>query len=101
MPGIDISHLMFTHDDQPVRRKKYESFETMMSWVEKHIGPMTEKHGFTQEIMRKGVGWEIHTSKRDSEKLNKLTQKSFRVISWYMHIEDPQLATMFALKFTK
>jgi hypothetical protein len=101
MTAIDISHLMFTYEGQPTRRKNYESFETMMSWVETHIGPMTEKHGFTQEIMRKGVGWEIRTSKRDSEKLNRLTEKSFRVISWHMHIEDPQLATMFSLEFTK
>jgi len=98
---IDISHLMFTYDGQPTRRKNYESFETMMAWVEKHIGPQTEQNGFTQPVMRKGQGWEIRTNKSDSEKLNRLTEKSFRVISWHMHIEDPQLATMFALKFTK
>jgi hypothetical protein len=98
---IDISHLMFTYDDMPIRRKKYESFESMMAWVEQHIGPQTEQNGFTQHVMRKGQGWEIRTSKRDSEKLNRLTEKSFKVISWHMHIEDDRLATMFALKFTK
>ena len=34
-------------------------------------------------------------------KLNKLTERSFKVISWHMYIEDAQLATMFALKFVK
>ena len=102
MTEFDISHLMFTYDDVPVRRRKnYESFETMMQWVETHIGAETEKNGFTEAVMRKGVGWEIRTKKSDSEKLNKLTHRSFRVISWHMHIEDPQLATMFALKFAK
>jgi hypothetical protein len=99
---IDISHLMFTYDDIPVRRRKnYESFETMMAWVEQHIGPQTEQNGFTQEVMRKGQGWEIRTNKRDSDRLHKLTKTSFRVISWHMHIDDEQLATMFALKFSK
>ena len=90
---------MFTYDQQPARRRKYKSFETMMEWVETHIGPQTEKYGFTQPVMRKGQGWEIRTVKSNSEKLNRLTQKSFKVISWYIHIDDDQLATIFALKW--
>lgn len=86
--------MMFTHDQQPARRENYESFEKMLAWVEEHIGPMTEKYGFTQPVIRKGDGWEIRTTKK-----SKLNGNLIRVIGWHMHIDDDHLATMFALKF--
>lgn len=101
MTETNISHLMFTYDQQPARRKKYESFETMMAWIEENIGPQTEKNGFTSEVVRKGKGWEMRSKKTGKEVPASSAIKPVRVISWYMHIEDPQLATMFALKFTK
>lgn len=80
----------------PTRRGKYESFESMIAWVEEHIGPMTEKNSFTEPVIRKGTGWEIRTTKKGPS-----SGGMFKVISWHMHIEDEQLATMFALKWVK
>lgn len=102
MTEINISHLMFTYDENPFRRHEtYESFEAMLEWVVTHVGAHIEKNGFTHEVMHKGIGWEIRTKKSDSEKLNELSDRKFKVISWHMHIEDEQLATAFALKFVK
>ena len=78
MTEFDISHLMFTYDDVPVRRwNTYETFETMIQWVEKHVGAQTEQNGFSNEIMRKGIGWEIRTKKRDSEKARPILNIKF------------------------
>lgn len=101
MIEFDISHMMFAYDQQPSRRSKYHSFEAMLQWVEEHISPVTEKNAYSQPVVRKGTGWEIQSRKRLGNKLNKLTEKSFQVISWHIVIEDEQLATMFALKWIK
>lgn len=98
MTEFNISHLMFTGDAMPTRRRKYESFTDMIAWVESHIGPTTEKNSFTAPVIRKGPGWEIRTT---TIKKGDAPGSMFKVISWRMHIEDEQLATMFALKFVK
>lgn len=92
---------MFAYDQQPSRREKFESFEKMLEWVEEHISPITEKNSYSNPVVRKGIGWEIQSRKRPGHKLNKLTKRSFQVISWHMVIEDEKLATMFALKWAK
>ena len=97
MTEFDVSHCMFNYDTPEGIGK--DTTDDFYDWLDENIGPMTEKYGFSEPIMRKGQGWEIHTRKSDSEKLNKVTHKSYKVISWHLQIEDEQKAMLFALRW--
>jgi hypothetical protein len=94
---FNISNNVFKYNDN---LERIDNFSEMVEWLEENVGPKTEQNGLTNEIVCKGLGWEIQTRKHDKTSDHPSLNK-FKVISWYTVIDDDYKAMLFALKWVK
>lgn len=94
MIGFDISEYVFPSSDD-----SEHGLEDITNWLDQNVGAHdADVKGLTAEVIRKGKGWEIQTLINHMETDN---GRGYSIISWHCHIEDPEKALLFALKWIK
>jgi hypothetical protein len=83
----------------PTRRDSNNGLSDLVEWLDANVGEWDKNvYNRTSNIVREGQGWTIRTLKNGKETSD---GEGYSVISWHAHIEDPQKAIMFALKWVK
>jgi hypothetical protein len=83
----------------PTRRDSDHGLESLIQWLDEYVGEWDKcVYNRTSNVVREGKGWIIKTLKNGKETAE---GDGYAVISWHVYIEDPQKATLFALKWIK
>lgn len=90
MTEFDVSDFVF-----PRSNGNTNNLDDLCYWLSDNVGEWEARvRGMTADICRRGDGWEIRSRKIQSS-------NGYKIVSWYVVIQDERLATLFALKWMR
>jgi hypothetical protein len=100
--SFDITDIVLSTDSIYDRRLPSSKYPDLVKWLKENVGDIipfedTDRKWLEKGITSQGHGWRVEciteTEKGDTE------HDSMEIISWQLFIDDPELETLYALKW--